>query len=327
MSKRSLFWGNGSGKLGEAVFYRAGGEQRTRTYVKNVKNPKSYQQALQRAKFNNMVGAYKALSEAVKSFYTKRNANQSPFNAFFRRNWGVNRWVADKFITNKNEGVMQGFYVADGDIAIDTTLTIQDNSLNPGNSFLALSIPAGGFQVPEPMQAQHEYVVTGQQFYQLLVGDTNPYGLPAEFNVTIVEVSQGNESQGAVTFTIKCSATSQDHFRLVQNQTGRDTPTKEYMDSLVTVLNGEYTEPSSGQPGVYADVTLLGIGQSNASAANLAYGYAVVISFKDPSGKRCTRSVITYGQALADTAGDYTPDAETGMSIISQYEVTSNLIE
>ena len=34
MSKRSLFWGNGAGKLGEAVYYRAGGEQRTRAYVK-----------------------------------------------------------------------------------------------------------------------------------------------------------------------------------------------------------------------------------------------------------------------------------------------------
>ena len=43
MSKRSLFWGKASGKLGEAVFYRAGGTQRTRTYVKNVKNPKSNQ--------------------------------------------------------------------------------------------------------------------------------------------------------------------------------------------------------------------------------------------------------------------------------------------
>jgi hypothetical protein len=43
MSKRSLFWGKGSGKLGEAVYYRAGGEQRTRAYVKTVKNPKTYQ--------------------------------------------------------------------------------------------------------------------------------------------------------------------------------------------------------------------------------------------------------------------------------------------
>mgnify|MGYP007050596991 CR=1 FL=1 len=41
MSKRSLFWGNASGKLGEAVFYRAGGEQRTRTWIPKIKNPKN----------------------------------------------------------------------------------------------------------------------------------------------------------------------------------------------------------------------------------------------------------------------------------------------
>lgn len=37
MSKRSLFWGQAAGKLGEAVYYRAGGEQRTRTYVAKIK--------------------------------------------------------------------------------------------------------------------------------------------------------------------------------------------------------------------------------------------------------------------------------------------------
>ena len=114
MSKRSLFWGNGSGKLGEAVYYRAGGEQRTRTYIKTVKNPKSYQQALQRTKFNNLVGVYKGLALAVKSFYTQREANQSPFNAFFRKNWPLNLWVADKELTSKGEGVADGFYVAVG---------------------------------------------------------------------------------------------------------------------------------------------------------------------------------------------------------------------
>jgi hypothetical protein len=81
MSKRSLFWGKASGKLGEAVFYRAGGTQRTRTYVKNVKNPKSYQQALQRTKFNNLVGCFKGISTAVKSFYTKRAPNAKPASA------------------------------------------------------------------------------------------------------------------------------------------------------------------------------------------------------------------------------------------------------
>ena len=59
MSKRSLFWGQASGKLGEAVYYRAGGEQRTRSYVAKIKNPKTRAQALQRTKFNNMVAVFR----------------------------------------------------------------------------------------------------------------------------------------------------------------------------------------------------------------------------------------------------------------------------
>ena len=38
MSKGSLFWGNARGRLGQSVFYRAGGEQRNRTYVAKIKN-------------------------------------------------------------------------------------------------------------------------------------------------------------------------------------------------------------------------------------------------------------------------------------------------
>ena len=42
MSKGSLFWANASGKLGEVVQYRAGGEQRARAYVRKIKNPIMY---------------------------------------------------------------------------------------------------------------------------------------------------------------------------------------------------------------------------------------------------------------------------------------------
>lgn len=93
-------------------------------YIKTVKNPKSYQQAMQRAKFNNMVGCYKGLALAIKSFYTKREANQSPFNAFFRKNWPLNLWVADKELTSKGEGVANGFYVAVGSVAINTNIEV-----------------------------------------------------------------------------------------------------------------------------------------------------------------------------------------------------------
>lgn len=326
MSKRSLFWGNGSGKLGEAVFYRAGGEQRTRTYIKTVKNPKSYQQALQRTKFNNVVGAYKALSTAVKSFYTNRNANQSPFNAFFRQNWGVNIWVASKDITNRNEGVMQGFYVANGDFDFNTSLNIE-SAPNLNNQFYhILSIAPGSF-VTVGGNESLKHVPDGKSMYELLVGTTNPYALPAEFNVTVVEVLQGQECQGAMIATMKCSATSTDKFRLIQNGVGWEQPTALELESLVHVAKGTLNPGSLGEPGSYNDVTALAIGKGYASEAAFAAGHALVISFKDASGKKCTRSVISYGQALSETAGDYTPDAEVGRAIISQYEIVSSLIE
>lgn len=326
MSKRSLFWGNGTGKLGEAVFYRAGGEQRTRTYVKNVKNPKSYQQALQRTKFNNVVGAYKALSTAVKSFYNNRNANQSPFNAFFRKNWGVNLWVASKDITNRNEGVMQGFYVANGDFDFNTNLNVAAATNLENKFYHVLSINAGSFTTVGGAETQ-KAVPDGKAMYELLVGTTNPYSLPAEFNVTVVEVLQGQECQGAMIATMKCSATSTDKFRCIQNGVGWAQPTAAELESLVQVAEGVLDPGELGEPGTYNNVTALAIGKGYESEAAFAAGHAIVISFKDASGKKCTRSVISYGQSLSETAGDYTPDAEAGKAIISQYEIVSSLIE
>ena len=162
MSKRSLFWGNGSGKLGEAVYYRAGGEQRTRAYVKNVKNPKSYQQALQRTKFNNLVGCFKGISTAVKSFYTNRASNQSPFNAFFRKNWPLNLWVTDKEITGVNEGVFQGLYVADGNLNLDTTITVESPTLADPDYYLTWTVPAGNYTIPVGTDSS-QIVVTKEQ--------------------------------------------------------------------------------------------------------------------------------------------------------------------
>lgn len=325
MSKRSLFWGNGSGKLGEAVFYRAGGEQRTRAYVKNVKNPKSYQQALQRTKFNNLVGCFKGISTAVKSFYTNRASNQSPFNAFFRKNWPLNLWVADKEITGVNEGVFQGLYVADGNLNLDTTITVESPALADPNYHLVWTVPAGNYTIPTG--TDEAQIVVGSELYQLLVGETNPYGLPSEFYVTVLLFQQGYASNAAQVFSIRCAADSTDHFRYVQGSPKLPVPTQSQMDRLLFVGDGTITEPTGSAAGTAVGVSKICIGQQAPTEAQLQYGAAVVVSFKDASGKRCTRSVVTYGKALQETAKDYTPSGEVGRSIISQYEVTNSLIE
>ena len=325
MSKRSLFWGNGTGKLGEAVFYRAGGEQRTRTYIKNVKNPKSYQQALQRTKFNNLVGCYKGISTAVKSFFNNRASNQSPFNAFFKLNFPLNLWVADKEMTGVNEGIYEGMYVSNGNFNFDTTLTPRNSDLVDTDFYLSLEIPEGNCEIP--VNIPQETVRVGKQFYQLLVGDTNPLGLPSEFYFTVVLIQQGFAANGAQVFTIRCTADSEEHFRFVQGSPRLAVPDQSFMDNLVTFMDGESTASTSSVPGSVTGATRLGIGPKAIAEADINCGAAVVISFKDSAGKQCTKSTIFYGEALTGIARDYLPTGSAGQSIISQYQIVSDLIE
>ena len=325
MSKRSLFWGNGSGKLGETVYYRAGGEQRTRAYVKNVKNPKSYQQALQRTKFNNLVGCYKGISIAVKSFYTNRASNQSPFNAFFRKNWPLNLWVADKEITGVNEGVFQGLYVADGDLNLDTTISVESPTLADPDYYLTWTVPAGNYTIP--VGTDSAQIVVGSELYQLLVGENNALGLPSEFFVTLLLFQQGYACNAAQVFSIRCAANSTDHFRYIQGSPKLPVPTQAQMDRLLFVGDGNITPQEGATAGKAVGVSKICIGKQSATEADLDSGAAVVVSFKDASGKRCTRSIVTYGKALQAIARDYAVTGEVGKSIISQYEVANNLIE
>lgn len=79
MAKNSLFWGKASGKLGEVVLYRSGGEQRSRTYIKDVKNPKSLAQMEQRIKMASLVGFFKSLRSVLRYSFPQRPTNQSGF--------------------------------------------------------------------------------------------------------------------------------------------------------------------------------------------------------------------------------------------------------
>lgn len=83
MSKRSLFWGNASGKLGEAVFYRAGGEQRTRTWIPKIKNPKTLSQVENRLSLLNLVTTYKEWKDIIsKAFPLKKKISRIIMRSF-----------------------------------------------------------------------------------------------------------------------------------------------------------------------------------------------------------------------------------------------------
>lgn len=81
MSKSNMLLGLARGKVGDLVFYRDGGEQRTRTRV-IPKNPRTPAQQAQRSKIANVSALYRALAPIIEQSFTNRPSNQSGYNAF-----------------------------------------------------------------------------------------------------------------------------------------------------------------------------------------------------------------------------------------------------
>ena len=81
MSKRNMLLGLAAGKVGDLVFYRDGGEQRTRTRV-IPKNPRSPLQMAQRVRMANISAMYRLLAPIVRDSFSNRPSNQSGYNAF-----------------------------------------------------------------------------------------------------------------------------------------------------------------------------------------------------------------------------------------------------
>lgn len=76
-----MLLGLAKGKVGDLVFYRDGGEQRTRTRVV-PKNPRTPAQMRQRAKIANVSALYRTLASVLADSFTNRPSNQSGYNVF-----------------------------------------------------------------------------------------------------------------------------------------------------------------------------------------------------------------------------------------------------
>lgn len=83
MSKGNLFLGLNRGKVGDAVFFRAMGQQRTRALVV-PKNPRSRAQMAQRTKMANVSALYRAGKSVLSRSFEVRGKYESSFNAFAR---------------------------------------------------------------------------------------------------------------------------------------------------------------------------------------------------------------------------------------------------
>lgn len=113
MTKRNMLLSLASGKLGDMVFYRAGGEQRTRTRVV-PRNPKSIAQMENRIPMANLSALYKGWSAVLRSSFSSKKANESAFNVFVRENKPANNFYVPKEYTENGQGVPFGMVVSSG---------------------------------------------------------------------------------------------------------------------------------------------------------------------------------------------------------------------
>lgn len=151
MAKNSLFWGKASGKLGEVVMYRAGGEQRSRSYVKNVKNPKSLAQMEQRIKMASLNGFFKALKSVLRFSFPMRPVQQSGFNAFMAASLpGATTALASEF-ASEGLSVPLNYAISRGDILL----------------------PAGAFAAPVYAEGATDPLVGGLQLLPTGTGIQN----------------------------------------------------------------------------------------------------------------------------------------------------------
>lgn len=133
MAKGSQFWGNASGKLGEQVLYRAGGEQRARTYVAKIKNPRSYAQMKNRLLMLNVVSMYRSLKPLLSETFPMKKASQSAFNAFVSANKTSAGFYISKEDMESGACVPYGMQIAQGTIGVSLQPTMRklDNLRDP----------------------------------------------------------------------------------------------------------------------------------------------------------------------------------------------------
>lgn len=112
--KGNPFFATMRGKLGEQVFMRTGGEQRARTYLKVISNPRTKAQMSQRVKLANLVNFYRILRPLLGDSFLRRPTNLSSYNAFVKANLASSRVYLTKEQASSGYVVTAPYTITDG---------------------------------------------------------------------------------------------------------------------------------------------------------------------------------------------------------------------
>lgn len=189
MSKGSLFFGNARGKLGETVFYRAGGEQRNRTYIKDVKNPKTIAQMTQRILTLNPISMFKNMKQIIQESFTERKANQSSYNKFVQENSSAKKFFITKAMLDGNMCVPYGAIISKGALGVSlepSLITYGNGGSVKGYAIFDCAFDAKKLSDFTGLSGTGAIALTPDTLVRVL-RETAVVELPSKFSVTLVQ--------------------------------------------------------------------------------------------------------------------------------------------
>lgn len=210
-----MFWGKASGKLGEAVLYRANGQERSRTYVANPKNPKTRRQARQRLGFASLTQVYNLVSSFVKFGFPNKKANQSGYNAFIAANIPATAGLISQSASDARLCYPYNVVFTKGDLmdiqcgwnsvyynVRDLEGDTQDCTVFNGLQFKLVKKSDVYNEVYEGADPDKDWlpalgdIKKGKSLYNLLVSGGNLMELPERIKVSMARFTYDEEKQG-----------------------------------------------------------------------------------------------------------------------------------
>ena len=313
MSKGSLFWGNASGKLGESVFYRANGEQRNRTYVAKIKNPKTLAQMRNRITMANLVSMYRSLKPILALSFPQKATKLSGFNAFVKSNKASLPYGITKSMLEGGMYCSLGTRVAQGDIALSMSpkqipyLDPSELSAPPRFSFQLTS--GAGLAMEVANYGDFAETITGGDIYRILTANGNPLGLPVQFKVTLLwgSVDINAMTDGAAEGTTPmcyrsyvCSVNSTD----VGSYVG--APAYENECKLLPIVTEFDAIASSNGANIVVDG--LRVGSAMMASEGDSDVFALIVSYNGADGLHCNNAFVYGGTQAAQAATDFLPN-------------------
>ncbi len=328
MSKRSLFWGNASGKLGEAVYYRAGGEQRTRAWVPTIKNPRTLKQATQRCKLNNITAVYRAVPTFIKSVFQPAKTSRSAFNQFTSDNMYAPAFMADKDMITAGVGVPYDFFMSSGNYSAPTGGGLDGGTsiLNESRDFKGVSVE--GSAVPEitivgsGATVERAGLIYGSEFYAFFQGIQNN-SLPAEFYFFILRALYVDTGWAIGVYSVKCSQASTDQLHLVESSAKFDAATDSgNIKYLAIPVTGTLQAGDTSNPAILKNTTQLIVGAlGTIDTQSFA---ACCIAWRDDTGIHSSPSRFVGQEPAITLANDWLANGDVGVQILDKYYTPSN---